>query len=228
MTNLRNRLDLYLPAEMAIHNAVQEIETMGADVRLTNAQILLQQAKDLVAEFIIEKNIGNNDTRPLNVSGAYICIAYRYGHRDGHSYLVDICGGIDTAKGAAEKEVNERGGKYSVVVFAKRIATGDIEEIYEAKCPEHYTKGIHPFIAKRDHDEQLKKLQDAAKSVLSETMYFEVGEEGEHFEDTETYKNLEYLVNNYNLPNVLSESVLEAQAKTNTNDMSLNDEPSAP
>jgi len=27
------------------------------------------------------------------------------------------------------------------------------------------------------------KIQQAAKSVLSETMYFEVGEEGEHFED---------------------------------------------
>jgi len=149
MTNLRNRLDLYMPAEMAMHNAIQEIETMGADVRLTNAQILIQQAKDLVAEFIIEKNIGNNDTRPLNVSGAYIVIAYRYGHREGHSYLVDICGGIDTAKEAAEKEANERGGKYSVVVFAKRIATGDVEEIYEAKCPEHYTANTSPLISKK-------------------------------------------------------------------------------
>lgn len=136
MTNLRNRLDLYLPAEMAIHDAIQEIETMGADARLTNAQILLQQAKDLVAEFIIEKNIGNNDTRPLNVSGAYIVIAYRYGHRDGHSYLVDICGGIDTAKEAAEKEANERGGKYSVLVFTKQINTGDINVVYGANVQE--------------------------------------------------------------------------------------------
>ena len=47
------------------------------------------------------------------------------------------------------------------------------------------------------------KLQRAAKSVLSETMYFEVGEEGEHFEDTETYKKLEHLVNDYQMPEVI-------------------------
>lgn len=49
-------------------------------------------------------------------------------------------------------------------------------------------------------------LKRAAKAVLSETMYFEVGEEGEHFEDLESYKKLEYLVNNYNLPDVIEGS----------------------
>ena len=53
--NIRNRMDLWKPSELAIYNAIQEIEKMDADVRLTNAQILLQQAKDLVADFIIEK-----------------------------------------------------------------------------------------------------------------------------------------------------------------------------
>lgn len=49
------------------------------------------------------------------------------------------------------------------------------------------------------------KIQQAAKAVLSETMYFETGEEGEHFEDSETYKKLEHLVNGYDLPNVIEE-----------------------
>jgi len=129
----------------------------------------------------------------LRAEGSYILIAYRYGHREGHSYLVDLCGGIDTAKERAEEEANERGGKYSVVVFAKHRDTGDMEEIYEAKCPEQYTNGTSPFVSKKDADDLLK----AAKAILSETMFFEVGEEGEHFEDSETYKHLEELVRNY-------------------------------
>ena len=48
----RMRVDLMKPAELAIRNAVIEIEKMAPDVRLTNAQILLGQAKDLVSNFI--------------------------------------------------------------------------------------------------------------------------------------------------------------------------------
>jgi len=88
---------------------------------------------------------------PLRIEGAYILLAYRYGHRDGHSYLVDVCGGIDTASERAEEEANERGGKYSVVVFAKNRMTEEIEEIYEAKCPEQYTNSTTPLISARQH-----------------------------------------------------------------------------
>lgn len=54
-TPRRIRLDLIVPAELAIYNAVQEIEKLGADVRLTNAEVLLQQAKDLVSDYIDEQ-----------------------------------------------------------------------------------------------------------------------------------------------------------------------------
>lgn len=50
----RIRLYLNVPAELAITNAIQEIEKLGADVRLTEAQILLQKAKDLVSDYIDE------------------------------------------------------------------------------------------------------------------------------------------------------------------------------
>jgi hypothetical protein len=50
--NRRNRMDLFSPAELAIYNAQVEVEKIGADVRLTNAGILLQQARYLVADFI--------------------------------------------------------------------------------------------------------------------------------------------------------------------------------
>lgn len=52
----RNRLDLNTEAELAIYNAVQEAEKMGADVKLTEAVILLQKAKDLVADYVDEIN----------------------------------------------------------------------------------------------------------------------------------------------------------------------------
>lgn len=99
----------------------------------------------------------------LNKEGRYILIAYRYGHKDGHSYLVDLCSGIDTAKERAEQEANERGGKYSVSVFAVR-SVGDVEEVYEAKCPEHYTQGT---ISLHQKHEQLKKDIKEGLSALS-------------------------------------------------------------
>lgn len=51
----RFRLDLNTPAEKDIHYAGQLIEELGADVRLTDALNLLWKAKDLVSDFIDEK-----------------------------------------------------------------------------------------------------------------------------------------------------------------------------
>ena len=47
----RNRLDFNIPAEIAINHAMHAVENLGADVRLTDAVILLQKAKDLVSDF---------------------------------------------------------------------------------------------------------------------------------------------------------------------------------
>lgn len=48
----RNRIDLFTPAELAIRACVFEVEKVGAHPLLTEAVILLQQAKDKVAEFV--------------------------------------------------------------------------------------------------------------------------------------------------------------------------------
>jgi len=48
----RIRMDQWCPAETAIFNAMQEVEKMTADERLTEAVILLGKAKDKVADFI--------------------------------------------------------------------------------------------------------------------------------------------------------------------------------
>lgn len=48
----RIRIDKLTPAELAIRNAVVLIEEMPADVRLSEAQTLLQQARDKVADFV--------------------------------------------------------------------------------------------------------------------------------------------------------------------------------
>lgn len=40
------------PAELAIHNAIGVVEEAGCDVRLTNAVVLLGEAKDYVADFV--------------------------------------------------------------------------------------------------------------------------------------------------------------------------------
>jgi membrane-bound inhibitor of C-type lysozyme len=48
----RNRLDLMHPAERIIFDAMQAIEKLPADTRLTDAQIHLTKAKDLVSDYL--------------------------------------------------------------------------------------------------------------------------------------------------------------------------------
>lgn len=48
----RSRIDLYTPAELAIRNAVLAVEEAGCHPFLTDAVVLLQQAKDKVADFV--------------------------------------------------------------------------------------------------------------------------------------------------------------------------------
>lgn len=52
----RNRLDLMTEAERSIHNAVMEVEKIGADIKLTEAIIHLQDAKKLVSDYL-DKNL---------------------------------------------------------------------------------------------------------------------------------------------------------------------------
>lgn len=47
----KSRIDLNTPAELAIRNAMTEVEKVGAAVQLTNAIIKLQEAFDLVADY---------------------------------------------------------------------------------------------------------------------------------------------------------------------------------
>lgn len=51
----RSRLDLNTPAEKAIYDAMQEVEKLPADVKLTEVVTLLAKAKDLVSDFVDEK-----------------------------------------------------------------------------------------------------------------------------------------------------------------------------
>jgi len=48
----RNRMDQMTPAELACLNAVSAIESVGCDERLTQAQILIQKAQALVADYV--------------------------------------------------------------------------------------------------------------------------------------------------------------------------------
>lgn len=53
----RARMDLYVPAEKAIHDAMQEVEGMAADELLTEAVDLLQQAQNKVADYVDKEDI---------------------------------------------------------------------------------------------------------------------------------------------------------------------------
>ncbi|NCX55577.1 MAG: hypothetical protein EBW87_00040 [Burkholderiaceae bacterium] len=56
----RFNLALNEPAELAISTAMGEVERLPADVRLTQAIVLLAQAKDLVSDFIDGQNFDQN------------------------------------------------------------------------------------------------------------------------------------------------------------------------
>lgn len=47
----RIRMDLMTPAELSIMNAMQEVEKVGADPKLTEAVILLDKVKNLVSDY---------------------------------------------------------------------------------------------------------------------------------------------------------------------------------
>lgn len=48
----RNQLDKCVPAELAIFTAMEEVEKAGADLKLTSAIMKLQEAKELVSDFV--------------------------------------------------------------------------------------------------------------------------------------------------------------------------------
>jgi hypothetical protein len=51
----RIRVDLNTGTELAIRKAIHEVESLKADIRLTEASILLQQALNKVSDYIDEQ-----------------------------------------------------------------------------------------------------------------------------------------------------------------------------
>lgn len=51
----KNKLYLNVKAELTIHDAMVEVECLGADIRLTEVISLLSKAKSLLADYIDEK-----------------------------------------------------------------------------------------------------------------------------------------------------------------------------
>lgn len=50
----RGRLDLNTPTELTIRKAMDSVEELGAGIKLTQAGIKLQEALDLVADYVDE------------------------------------------------------------------------------------------------------------------------------------------------------------------------------
>lgn len=79
-------------------------------------------------------------SNPKDSREVYVVIAYRYGMRDNHSYLVTVSATPEEAIDAADKEVSWRGGKYGCEV---RVCTLGVwhecgrggAQIYYAESP---------------------------------------------------------------------------------------------
>lgn len=57
----RIRLDLNTPAEKAIYDAMQEVEKVGADERLTEVVIMLGEARDKLSDYVDDELKKAND-----------------------------------------------------------------------------------------------------------------------------------------------------------------------
>lgn len=53
----RNRLDLNAPAELAIRKAMEEVEKIGADPRLTSIVYKLEKCFNRLADYVDSKEI---------------------------------------------------------------------------------------------------------------------------------------------------------------------------
>lgn len=66
----RNMINEMTPAELSIYNATQEVEKIGADVKLTEAIVLLTKARELVADFLDASHPKANTAIADFISGA--------------------------------------------------------------------------------------------------------------------------------------------------------------
>jgi len=80
----RNRLDLNTPAELAIYNAMGEVEKCGASVMLTKAVTLLQEAKDALADHIEQ----DKEQVLTNVNNHSYCTCIDPDREAGYSYCM--------------------------------------------------------------------------------------------------------------------------------------------
>lgn len=74
----RIRMDLWTAAERAIHLAMKAVEEAGADVRLTDATVLLQQAADRVADFV--DGVDEDERPPEHRIGESFAVPGSNGH----------------------------------------------------------------------------------------------------------------------------------------------------
>lgn len=76
-TPRRNRLDLNTPAELAIYNAMQEVENVGADAKLTEAVILLSKARELIADYVDKIEVTKDKYSYLKDGSREHCTIYK-------------------------------------------------------------------------------------------------------------------------------------------------------
>lgn len=77
----------------------------------------------------------------------YVVSAYRYGWRNGHSYVVGCCENIDDAKKLSVAHMNYRGGKYGCEIvecnFNDIDESGSGRQVHYIESPYYGQLGCH-------------------------------------------------------------------------------------
>ena len=61
----------------------------------------------------------------INMNRMYIVTAYRYSDREKHSYVVAVCDSEEIARQLADREENNRAGKYECEITSHEINSPD-------------------------------------------------------------------------------------------------------
>lgn len=144
----RNDRQRWVHAEKEIANAVETVEGMGADVRLTDAVVLLGEAKNKVADFI--DGVPRVEPKPLHPVGVSVLITRvnpegetelllgRRKNNSGAGLLSTPGGRIEKAENRFQAAMRELYEETGASIF--------FEKLKQLGCRERFAFGDHYFM----------------------------------------------------------------------------------
>lgn len=114
----------------------------------------------------------NNDgtVKPFDAApllGVWVVVAYRYGMRDAHSYVVGAYSNEDAANAAARGECEYRGGKYGCEVVVCPLADSYVEGVQTPEQSHYVESPYHGMLGDGYHPADLTSNERKQKALVA-------------------------------------------------------------